>query len=311
VLVVDDEPTIRGVIAQVLRLDGHDATEVGSAEEALVAFRANPYPIVITDIIMAGMSGLELLREIKAMDRGTLVVIMTSQASLEAATTALRGGAYDFLVKPFDDLIMISAVVERASQRLALQARNQLLTNQLQMYARELERLNASLKDMADRDWLTGLPNRRRLHGAVDGEIARATRNECEFSLVMLDVDRFKAYNDRYGHLAGDEVLRRVAKVLQVGIRGQDLCARYGGEEFAVLLPETNLVAARGRAEEIRCLIEEHPFEGAETQPGGKITASLGVACFPMDGPDGDTLLGRADAALYRAKELGRNRVEG
>ena len=173
------------MIAQVLRLDGHDATEVESAEDALTAFRARPYPIVITDIIMGGMSGFDLLREIKAIDSDALVVIMTSQASLEAATTALRGGAYDFLIKPFDDLIMISAVVERASEKLALRARNRLLMNQLEMYARELERLNANLKDMAERDWLTGLPNRRLLRSAVDGEISRAMRHGREFSSSM------------------------------------------------------------------------------------------------------------------------------
>ena len=311
ILVADDEPTIRSVIAQVLRLDGHDATEAGSAEEALDAFRARPFPIVISDINMPGMSGLDLLREIKAMDPESLVVIMTSQASLEVATAALRGGAYDFLVKPFDDLIMISALVERASEKLVLQARNRLLSNQLELYARELERLNASLKNMADCDWLTGLPNRRRLHSAVDGEISRAIRHERQFSLVLLDVDHFKSYNDQNGHLAGDDVLRDIARLLMSEGRTEHLCARYGGEEFVVLMPETDRTAARHAAERIRRKVAEHPFDHRETQPGGAVTVSLGVACFPDDAVDGDALLGSADAALYRAKELGRNRVEG
>jgi diguanylate cyclase (GGDEF)-like protein len=128
---------------------------------------------------------------------------------------------------------------------------------------------------------------------------------------MLLDVDHFKSYNDRHGHLAGDEVLRGIAMILLSGGRAQDLCARYGGEEFVVLMPETGRAAARIGAERLRGKVEEYPFASRETQPGGAVTVSLGVACFPEDGMDGDALLGRADAALYRAKERGRNCVEG
>jgi two-component system cell cycle response regulator len=311
VLVVDDEPTLRTVIAQVLRLDGFDATEADSAEQALVEFRARPFPVVITDIVMGGMSGLELLRELKAIDPETMVVVMTSQASLEAATTALRGGAYDFLVKPFEDLILVSAVVQRAGEALALQARNRLLSSQLEVYARELERLNVSLKDMADRDWLTGLANRRRLRSVLDSEVSRATRHGLELSILMLDVDHFKALNDRLGHGAGDIVLRELAEMLQGSVRAEDLCARYGGEEFVVLLPGAGRSAALACAEAIRCQAEHHPFADRANLPGGALTVSLGIASFPADGHDGEALLNRADGALYLAKEGGRNRVEG
>ncbi len=311
ILVVDDEPTIRGVIAQVLRLDGHEAAEAASAEEALAAFRARPFPIVITDVVMPGKSGLDLLREIKAIEPETLVAVMTSQASLEVATAALRGGAYDFLVKPFEDLILISALVERANDKLVLQARNRLLASQLEMYARELERLNASLKQMADRDWLTGLPNRRLLREAMDTEISRAVRHGGPFSVVLIDVDHFKNYNDHNGHLAGDDVLRGVARILLDHGRAGHLCARYGGEEFVVLIPDADRIAARQHAQLVRRAVAEFPFEHRDSQPGGAVTVSLGVSTFPEDGPDGQALLGKADAALYRAKASGRNRVEG
>ena len=311
ILVVDDEPTIRGVIGRVLRLDGHDPTEVACAEDALKAFKAHPIPIVITDIIMGRMSGLELLREIKQLDSEALVVIMTSQASLEAATTALREGAYDFLVKPFDDLFLISALVDRASKRVSLQSRNKLLTNQLEMYAGELERLNRGLKESADKDWLTGLYNRRYLRSALDSELSRSMRHQRTFSLILLDVDHFKVYNDTHGHLAGDDVLRGVATILQSAGRTEDLCARYGGEEFVMLMPEADHAAAMAAAERIRGMVESHPFSGKDTQPEGAVTVSLGVATFPVDGPDGDAMIGRADAALYHAKEKGRNCVQG
>jgi diguanylate cyclase (GGDEF)-like protein len=311
VLVVEDEATIRTVLGQVLRMDGHEPTEVACAEDALVAFREHPYPLVITDINMGRMNGLELLREIKRLEPETLVVIMTSQASLEAATTALREGAYDFLVKPFDDLIMISALVERAGEKLHLQNRNRLLAHQLEMYARELERLNRNLRESADRDWLTGLFNRRYLRAALDSEISRCLRHQRGFALILLDVDHFKAYNDTHGHLAGDEVLRGVARILEASGRTEHVCARYGGEEFVVLLPESDHAAAMALAERIRAAVEAHPFEGGDTQPGGAVTVSLGVAAFPGDGPDGEALLARADAALYHAKEHGRNQVRG
>lgn len=309
-LVVDDEPVIRGVITQVLRLDGHEATEVSSGEVALAAFKARPFPVVITDIVMGGMTGLQLLQEIKSIDPETVVIIMTSQASFENATAALRFGAYDFLSKPFEDLVMISAAAKRAQEHLGLLARNRLLTSQLEMYTGELERLNASLKSVATLDWLTGLPNRRQLHTQLDSEIWRSRRHGHTFAIVMADVDYFKSYNDKHGHLAGDEVLRSVGELLRSSGRAEHVCARYGGEEFAVIMPETDLEAARIWAERIRHQFESHPFENRETQPGGRLTVSMGIACFPADGADGDSLLSKADEALYRAKALGRNRVE-
>ena len=311
ILVVDDEPTIRSVIGQVLRIDGHDAVEVGSAEEALAAFKAHPFPLVITDIIMGNKNGLELLSDLKQLDPETLVVIMTSQASIEAATTALREGAYDFLIKPFDDLILISALVQRASERLRLQKRNRLLAQQLEMYAGELERLNRSLKHAADMDWLTGLYTRRYLRNALEGELSRAIRHHRALSLILLDVDHFKLYNDSHGHLAGDDVLRGLGKILLATTRTEDLCARYGGEEFVVLMPETDRTAALVVAERIRQEVERNEFFGREEMPNGAVTVSLGLASFPMDVADGDGLIARADAALYQSKERGRNVVSG
>ena len=164
---------------------------------------------------------------------------------------------------------------------------------------------------MAERDWLTGLLNRRRLHSGLEEELARADRQGGEGSVIMLDVDHFKKYNDQHGHLAGDEVLRRVAKLLVDSAAADHVCARYGGEEFVVLLPGADRSTAMAQAEKIRQLVETFPFEGRETQPAGIISVSLGVASFPAGGATGDAVLGRADDALYRAKEKGRNRVEG
>src|SRR5262249_51581637 len=187
--------------------------------------------------------------------------------------------------------------------------RNRLLAKQLEVYAGELERLNRNLRDIADKDWLTGLFNHRYLRSALDSEISRAMRQEHVFSVILLDVDHFKIYNDTHGHLAGAEVLRGVARILQEVGRTEHLCARYGGEEFVVLVPYATRDGARAVAERIRAAVEQYPFVERETQPEGAVTVSLGVATYPDDGVDGESLIGRADAALYLAKEKGRNRV--
>ncbi len=309
ILVVDDETTLRSVIGQVLRMAGHEVVTAASAEEALEHFRAAPFPLVITDIVMGGRSGLELLRELRRSVPETLVVIMTSHGTLETAATALREGAYDFLLKPFDDLFMIEAVAQRAMDRILLENRNRLLAQQLQTYARELERRNQELKDSAERDALTGLFNRRYFLRALEVETARSTRHGHRFSLILLDVDHFKHYNDTHGHPAGDELLRRLSAVLGSVQREETVCARYGGEEFVMLLPETGRDGVRVHAERLRRAVEELPLPGSETQPLGRITISLGVACFPEDGSDAETLVRVADEALYRAKGAGRNQV--
>jgi len=140
-------------------------------------------------------------------------------------------------------------------------------------------------------------------------EILRSKRHAKTFSLVFLDVDFFKQYNDTHGHLHGDAVLVALSKLLIAGLRKTDVAVRYGGEEFVLLLPETSKENAFALAGTIREKIAAHPFPGRETQPQGKVTVSMGIAAFPEDGSDSSTLLHRADEALYQAKNGGRNRV--
>jgi diguanylate cyclase (GGDEF)-like protein len=160
----------------------------------------------------------------------------------------------------------------------------------------ELERLSVT-------DDLTGLYNRRYLMETLAGEVRRARRLEHPFALLMVDIDHFKEYNDAFGHLAGDEMLTRVARVLRESTREVDCAARYGGEEFLVLLPETGVVDAAETAERIRARV------AAEALAGGKITLSIGVAEFPSHGDTPEVMIAAADAALYQAKREGRNRV--
>jgi diguanylate cyclase (GGDEF)-like protein len=275
----------------------------------LLPSREDPFPLVMTDIYMGKMTGIDLLQEIRVQDSDAMVVVMTSHASLETATMALRNGAYDYLVKPFDDIDMISAVVGRAIDRSRLNAANRALMADLKRNAEQLEQLNAKLTDMANRDGLTGLYNHRYLRETLDQELSRSRRHGREFSLLFLDIDHFKHYNDTHGHLAGDNLLCTLATLLHERSRGETLAARYGGEEFVLLVPESGSPAALRYAEILREMVAEHPFPGRETQQFGCVTISVGVATFPEAGKDATTLIDHADKALYASKNSGRNRV--
>jgi len=309
VLVVDDEPTIRSVIAQVLADDGYEVREAGSGEEAIEIFRGEPFPVMITDIVMRKMSGIDLLREVRLLEPDTLVIVMTSQASVDTATRALRDGAYDYLTKPFDDIAQISAVVKRAADKLNDLSEKREMVDRLRKNAVELESLNTQLREIAVRDGLTGLFNHRHFRECLDNEIKHSQRHGRTFSLVFLDVDHFKKFNDTNGHLLGDKVLRDLGRVIRASARSSTVAARYGGEEFVLLLRDCEKPGAQVVAEHLRKTVEEQPFEGRESQPGGRVTLSLGVATYAEDGEDGVALIAAADRALYQAKKAGRNQT--
>jgi diguanylate cyclase (GGDEF)-like protein len=164
---------------------------------------------------------------------------------------------------------------------------------------------------MAVRDGLTALFNHRHFQEALAQELARSSRSGKPCSIVFMDVDNFKAYNDTHGHPDGDKLLRTLSEILTSQLRCSDLAARYGGEEFVLLLPETPKAAALRIAETLRAKVEREHFPGRERQPLGRVTISAGVACYPEDGRDTQTLLGCADQRLYQAKNGGRNQVVG
>ncbi len=310
ILVVDDEETIRGILSRVLGEEGYQVTLAASGEEALEIFRKDPHPLVLTDIRMGGMSGMELLTEIRAIKSDTQVLIMTSFASLETAIEALRLGAYDYMVKPFEDLDLVVATISRANEKIRLSREIQSLIDALKGKNEELELKNILLAEQASYDGLTQLYNHRHFQETLATEVARSLRHGRTFSLIFMDVDLFKNFNDTQGHLKGDGVLRTIGEILKSLLRKADMAARYGGDEFVLLLPETDKEAARGVAEMVRKTIESHPFHGREVQPGGKVTVSVGVASFPEDGTDPIALVQMADKALYDSKDSGKNVVK-
>jgi diguanylate cyclase (GGDEF)-like protein len=164
-------------------------------------------------------------------------------------------------------------------------------------------------KELSAKDELTGLANRRAFFEALEAEDQRARRYRRGFTILMLDLDAFKHYNDTQGHLRGDQALRAVGRLLLGSTRRADVVARFGGEEFVVLLPESLKAAGAVVAEKIRAAVAQHPLPGREAQPGGRLTITCGVAAYPGDAASGLEVVDAADRALYRGKQQGGNRV--
>jgi len=300
---------IRSMVGEILTDEGYNVTLAASAEEALQAFRRGGYGLVITDIRMGGMSGVELLKEIKLIDSIVHVIVMTSYASIDSAVAVLKAGAYDYLIKPFEDLELVLSAAKRAMQSMRLIMEKEVLVQTLKQKNAELERANERLQEIAVRDGLTGLFNHRYFQEILVKEAARATRHHRELSLLFLDVDDFKKYNDTYGHQLGDTLLKQLSQIIMGAMREGDVVARYGGEEFVIILPETEASYAVQVAEKIRRLVEEHPFRGEESQPQGKVTISLGASNWNRESSTVASLIQQADQALYRAKNEGKNCV--
>ncbi len=463
ILVVDDEASLRSLLAEILIQEGYLTRAVPDARIALEMIGTGEYSVVFSDIRMPGMNGLELLKEIKRHDPMIEVVIITSHASLETAVEALRAGAYDYLVKPFDDISIVASCVRRLIQKVRLEKENRCLIETLKMKNQRLEEANQMIhqlhedtvalfhlgkeltisletedvlertvravsslmgdrpclllthsekrselvlektcgfsldrlpdlrvrlqdinpgrsfspamiqealkivpmecplvmpitmhgclkgvlavfdpakkgftpreenllhqyigqvavawdnamlhhkvQEMATRDGLTGLHNYRYFQDYLSQTIGHTKQNGQPLSLILMDVDHFKDYNDHYGHIVGDEVLKQVAGILMTRIPPTNLIARYGGDEFIVIASQTPKGQALLLSEKIAHAIEQHPFSFQDQRLETQMTVSIGIAELPEDAVDGRGLIQKADQALYRAKREGRHRV--
>jgi diguanylate cyclase (GGDEF)-like protein len=335
IVCVDDEEGILTALRQQLsaRFGGEcDIAVAKNAREALdliddLQQDGEEVAVVIADQIMPGMKGVELLEEVHRRSPRTVKILLTGQAGLDAVVYAInRAGLDQYIPKPWDepDLRLTiqnllsrfrlekereGLLAELQSKNAELASLNSSLEEKVQVRTRELEGLNARLSELAITDGLTGLYNHRHFRERLTLELERSNRTGLPLSVLMIDVDSFKTYNDHHGHLAGDNALRGVAKVLQHGRRANDLVARYGGEEFAIVLVDVASGAAKDVADRIVTQVAEFPFEFGSTQPLGRLTISAGVATAPGDGVDAATVLVAADRALFAAKNAGRNTV--
>ena len=302
ILVVDDHEDNIEVLRARLEAWGYSTMSASSGADALRLVEATPPDLILLDVMMPEISGIEVARLIKGNTNLPFIpiIMQTALDSTENKVEGLEAGADDYITKPID--------FAELKARLRSMLRIKRLQEALEERERELVEINEKLRYMSQTDGLTGLDNRRHLNERIEEMFAHAMRLEEPFGLVMCDIDKFKSVNDTYGHQAGDEVLKQFASILKEEAREIDHVGRYGGEEFMLLLPGATLQDAAHFAERVRKRVEGHTF----TFPGGTLTrtVSFGVSGWPHPKiVECDALVRTADDALYVAKERGRNRV--
>lgn len=292
ILIVDDDAAIRDSMHEFVEISGYLSSTAASAEEALEALEKQSVDVVITDIMLPGMDGLELTDRIRKK-HDIDVIVMTGYSGDYSYEEAISKGASDFVFKPvrFEELLL----------RLRRVLKERRLTQERVHMLEKLKRLSIT-------DGLTQLYNSRYFYNQLKAEIDRTSRYQRPLSLLLLDIDRFKEYNDSHGHLEGDKVLVRLGQVIKSCLRKMDSAYRYGGEEFTVILPETEGDEAATVAERIRASVEEEDFIPEKTDTPIAITVSVGVTEYHL-GEEVAVLVQRADQAMYLSKQGGRNRV--
>jgi len=291
ILIVDDERQNIKVLTEFLR-PNYKIMAAKNGEQALkAALGSNQPDLILLDIMMPDIDGYEVCKRLK-LDPKTMhipIIFVTALGASEDEAKGFELGAVDYITKPFNP------VIAKARVKTHIQ----------------LKRKTDLLERLASLDGLTEIPNRRFFDITLDKELRRANRNKTSISLLMMDLDFFKQYNDHYGHAAGDTCLQKVAKTInQAQRRASDFAARYGGEEFVMILPETQAKGAWHIAKIIRLAVSELKIPHAASNVAEHVTLSLGVTSVlpdqkvaPMD------LIKAADASLYQAKHQGRNQV--
>ena len=293
VLAAEDNPVFQSMFKTMLTRWGYQPVMARDGNEAWsILERADAPRLAVLDWMMPGVDGVEICRRVRSANREPYVYILllTARTESQDLIEGMDAGADDYLTKPFN----------AHELRVRIRAGRRILELQ-----EELLRAREALREQATHDGLTGLLNRTSIMEKLDDELARAARENSPLSVLMVDLDRFKAVNDTQGHLAGDAVLREAANRFRSAARRYDSVGRYGGEEFLIVLPGCTAEAARVHAERIRLAIAGKPFR-AESRPLG-VTCSVGLASSDHCAPA--MLLREADDALYEAKALGRNCV--
>ncbi len=282
ILVVEDDPAAAGSLEAALKLADYRVWLAGTPQEGLELLRSNAFPAAITELRSPKMNGVQFTTQAHKISAETNILVLTPYSFIGSAIEAMEAGAYGYITKPLNSS-EIRIVVERAVERYFL-----LSTSGEKDY----------FVDLAVRDGLTGLFNRRYFNELVNVEVNRVKRFPTALSLLMLDIDNFKNYNDTQGHQAGDELLKSAAKVFKNSVRAVDIVSRYGGEEFVIILPQADKKAAQIIAERLRVQISLYL----------PTTVSIGIATLPDDASEVEQLIEKADAALYQAKKTGKNK---
>ncbi|MDR1854417.1 MAG: diguanylate cyclase [Azoarcus sp.] len=308
VLVIEDAVTSATVVCNWLNNVGLTSFHAYTGEEGLEMFKRERPDLVLLDIVMPGMDGFEVARQIREFEREawTPIIFLTARTDDRDLQRAIEAGGDDYLIKPVSEIVLRAKI--SAMRRMAQ------MRDSLRDTKRKLQKANRDLRRLSAIDGLTGIANRRCFDDTLLREWRRCSRSLQPLSLLVIDFDLFKLFNDHYGHQMGDECLKIVARTLEETTqRPNDLVTRYGGEEFAAILPETSAEGAQAVAEAMRVGVENLKIDHAWSTVSSVVTISVGVASLvpPRDEEAGiPALIKAADDSLYRAKESGRNRVD-
>ena len=294
ILIVDDRPESMAWFRAGLE-PKNEIADVSNFEEALIRASGGDFDLIVVSLGFRAFDGLRLCSHLRSLAeaRHTPILVLVSEGETRKLAQALDMGVNDYLMRPIDRNELLA--------RVRTQLKKKRYSDQLR------HNIQLSL-EMAITDQLTGLHNRRYMARHLDTLMKNATLSK-PVSFLVIDIDYFKAVNDTYGHDAGDEVLREFASRVSANVRGIDLACRYGGEEFVVVMPDTDKNFAYSVAERLRQSVEANQFPLSRAPEGIKVTVSIGIACSRGGQDTADSLLRRADQALYRAKREGRNRV--
>ncbi|MFH1413942.1 MAG: GGDEF domain-containing response regulator [Candidatus Omnitrophota bacterium] len=281
ILVVEDSPDSVPILEKTLKEVGYRVWLVNDHKKALETLRGNEFAAVITEM-RGKMNGTQMTEAVHKISPYTNVIIITYYTFINSAIEAMEAGAYAYITKPFHTS-EIRIVTQFAVERY---------------FMTSSDREKEHYAQLAVKDGLTGLYNRRYFSESIGQEFARLKRFMSNMTVLMIDIDNFKNYNDTQGHPAGDELLRKLAKLLKSSMREMDVICRYGGEEFIVMLPQTDKKNAHVAAERL-CK------QASIYLP---TTLSIGIATYPDDAEDVSSLIEKADAALYKAKNSGKNK---
>ncbi|MCE2570344.1 GGDEF domain-containing response regulator [Motilimonas eburnea] len=304
ILLVDDSKIEQMVISSYLDPQKHQVIIASSGEEGVEAFHAERPDLILLDVMMPGIDGYEVAKRIRQSDEPWVpIIFLSGKTSSEDLAQGINAGGDDYLTKPVDPLVLSAKL--QAMDRIA-KMRAQLIATTTQ-----LEQANQELKQLTLSDGLTGIANRRYLDQSLPAELNRAFREQLPISILLIDVDHFKKFNDHHGHLEGDDCLKKIAQQLKSACRrGSDFACRYGGEEFCVLLPNTDVSGAIAVADNILNSMNTVKIPHHGIQPSGHVTVSIGINADPSREPiNVNDFLAHADEALYQAKHAGRNRA--
>ncbi|UVL41505.1 diguanylate cyclase [Pseudomonas sp. B21-040] len=313
VLLVDDQAMIGEAVRRGLsNEDNIDFHFCADPHQAIAqAIRIKP-TVILQDLVMPGLDGLSLVREYRnhPATKDIPIIVLSTKEDPLIKSAAFAAGANDYLVKLPDNIELVARIRYHSRSYMTLLQRDAAY-RALRVSQQQLLDTNLVLQRLMNSDGLTGLSNRRHFDEYLELEWRRSLRDQSQLSLLMIDVDYFKSYNDSFGHLEGDEALRKVATAIrEASAHPSDLPARYGGEEFALVLPNTTPGGARLVAEKLRQTVAALKIPHISPTEGSCLTISIGLSTMvPQQGSDCRQLISAADKGLYLAKNNGRNQV--